>query len=215
MENKVTIKFHKALQDFTYGKKSHEIKMSGTYLDVIRACTSIFPELMNLIKKIARGSRDNEELSIIVNGKKLDKDKLNFPVKEDDIIYICPVLLGGGKAGIIIVAIILIIIAILIFIFAPYLGWLAWQLIGAAVGLIIGVATAPKPPALDAGEIADGITQARAGTFKGDGLLNTVTPKSAVGLTYGYVRMGGHIISGRILTIQHGKNDVVSMADNI
>jgi predicted phage tail protein len=47
-----------------------------------------------------------------------------------------------------------------------------------------------------------------------DGLRNNITSNVPVGLNYGLNRVAGQMISGYILSRNHGKNDVVNVSES-
>ena len=71
----------------------------------------------------------------------------------------------------------------------------------------------PSPKIQTAGKADTGDGGPRRNNDAFGGLVNTTTTGVPLALHYGYSRVGGQFISGYLKTIDHQKNDVISVSN--
>lgn len=227
-----TLKFHKSLWKFTEGAQEHTLE-ADSYLYLINNCIELFPKLKRIFKQISSSRHSKQELTLIVDGKILPLENLMFIPKGKDIT-LCPIIGGSGKVFTIIA--IVVILAFTIWnpaglVTVPGLtvavtgGSIAAGTAGLVVGaglttlgsLLVGIAfslalslIAPTPSGPGRAEAAES-GGARAANEVFGGLVNTSAQRTIIGLTYGLNRLAGQFISGYVKTINHGKEDTVSV----
>lgn len=227
---KVTVKFHKTLQKFTNGCKEHSF-IVDSYMEIIKACVSLFPKFERFIESIAVGRTKNQEICIVVNNKVLELDQVMMIPKPNADIVIVPIIAGAGKNVMLFVGIAILLIAVAI-IAAPLVGIgvaaatpemiaagaAAGLSFGQVAGLVFGVALtlvtsllAPKPKAETQTQTAD--TSQRRNNDAFEGLSNTSRAGTPVQLNYGLIRVAGQFISGYIKTLNHGESDIITVSE--
>jgi predicted phage tail protein len=235
---RVTVKFHKTLQKFTNGYAEATF-LVDSYLDVMRACTSLFPKFEKLVGDIGLGKTKNQEIVMIIDKKPLEPDKIMMRPKANSIINLVPVIFGFGKTFAII-GIALLFVALIV-IAAPLAagaaagagalgaGVAAGGVAGGAAaigggislasvaGLLFGIAVtlvsallAPKP--VPAKQEAPDSSQRRNNDLF-DGLANTFRVGTGIPLNYGLIRVAGQFISGYVKTINHGQDEVIRVSE--
>lgn len=227
-----TIHFHKSLQKYTENLPSITVDVFS-YYDLLKASIDLFSKLNTLFKKI--NIDNNIELALIVDKKVLSLEHIFMPATGKEIKLV-PLIKGSGRAGMIIAA-----IAIVVLVVAT--GQIQFAALGAeaaaaagAEAVFAGVAAASTGFAITTvGQLALGIAaslflsalqptpkppriQSNTGGFRKnndifDGLTNTTSSQAPVFLNYGETRIAGQLLSGFIKTVDHGKEDIVSVSD--
>ena len=225
-----TIHFHKSLRQYTNNHECINVDVV-TYYDLIKATMDLFKKFNDLIVRM--GTHNNAELALVVDGKLLNIGNLMMPATGKEIKLV-PIIKGSGRIGMIIAAI--AIVALIIVTgqveLLPALTVIsgATGSIGAAAlagGTVISLTTigqlalgiaaslflsalqpAPKPPRFETS----------TGGFRRDNdafgsLTNTVDSSISVPLNYGEIRTAGHLLSGFVKTIDHGKEDIIEVSD--
>ena len=225
----ITLNIHKSLKKYFKNQSSVKVNCHD-YFDLISYMVSNYPEFSKLVKNLKNGKFD-EELFLLNNKKKLINNEDIYVNKKlsQNTFYLVPSL-SGGKSGFVTVAIGIGIVALAIFA-APAVVGAAGPTLGMATPAIAGItygqiaafgvsvalsgimaamAKAPSAPArrqfTDAGSRTDN------NAF--DGLRNNITSNVPIGLNYGLNRVAGQMISGYILSRNHGKNDVVNVSES-
>ena len=163
-----------------------------------------------------------------------------YKFKEDDVIYIAPVIVGaGGKTGTIILIAVLIAVAFLAPQFLPQMIQLGGTALPGAMtmtmgttamagGLSVSIGTiisniaismalslvqslfVAKPDVQRTNNVRDSGTRSENSMF--GALNNTTKPDSPVALNYGTMRVAGQFLSGYIVSQQHAQNDSPTVA---
>jgi predicted phage tail protein len=235
---RVTVKFHRALRKFTNGCAEHTFT-ANSYLEVIRACTSLFPQFEKFIGSIGLRKAKNQEIALIVNKQTISPEKIMMRPKDNSIINIVPIILGHGKSLFMYIGMAILFIALVV-IAAPLAGGVAAGgaaalgtataaggvaggaaalggiSLASAAGLLLGVALtlvtaliAPKPPTP---QTATTDSSQRRNNDAFEGLANTTRAGTHVQLNYGLMRVAGQFISGYVKTLNHGESDVVTVS---
>ena len=239
-----TIKIHSTLRKHTGGSDSLQVKVN-TYDEVISFLSNSFREFAAYSSKIKEGKVDEGLALVDENFKTLNPT--DFPlrkVKDDEIIYVVPLIAGGGgKRGF------LLLLAVAVV--APFaIGMAAGA--GAAAGATAGSIYSAGLSSI--GTAFSGMTGALSGTGLGasfarsiignlamsllssvftkkpkaseqvdsstrgsdmfGSLQNTTQSGTPIALLYGETRVAGQFISGYLSTQEHGKSDVVRVGDS-
>ena len=232
--------FHSALQKYTNNTKEYTFEAEN-YFEMIRACISVFPDLENMLKSFLDGKNRHEELTLIVNNKILSVEEVWFKVKASAKIVLCPIIYGSDSK-ILMIGAIVALVAIAIFapyiavaltqaglgtgaaIGGAGMGFtvggataaLAATIASKAIGLAVSLALnmmSPSPKIQTAGKADTGDGGPRRNNDAFGGLVNTTTTGVPLALHYGHSRVGGQFISGYLKTIDHQKNDVISVSN--
>lgn len=220
----VNIVFHNCLLKFT-NKKSHTIECSD-FSSLVSALSRLFPELGSYINRIKNSTQSVENLCFLDCDKKtISQTTVNFNRLKDNhkTIYIVPVMAGAGgrNAAFIGLALGLALVALPLA-FPATLGATA-KGIGAALGkfmtnvglnlILSGVVSLfNKPPKPPEAQIPD--NQERIDNNLFSGLQNTTSSDSNIPINYGQVRVAGQLVSGYLLTKNHGKGDVIRVSES-
>jgi len=207
-------------------------------IDVILYIQAMHPKL-GLFMKQAQALATFEDFCFLDKKGNVIEPQL-FPYhkfKEDDVIYIAPVIVGaGGKAGTIVMIAVLIVVAI----YAPQIvaalgpealaGGVAAEASLAASGAFISAGVAQtitsmaislalsmvmslftsSPKARTREVTKDSGTRSQNDSF--GSLVNNTQAGTPVALNYGLMRCAGQFLSGYILSQQHAQNDAPSIA---
>ena len=226
-----TLVLHSSLKPYFNNKKVLTTNCRD-YYDLLSFLVNSFPNFINLLKKIKH--EPTVDFFILDKNKKrinLNDIQANKKLK-DDVYYLVPSIVGGGRGGFIQIAIGIAIIAIAWYA-APAIGGV-WA--SASMGMqtaIIGSFTYMNLAMAGASMILGGVMsmmqstpnqQAAKRSLKDDGTrtenslfvstMNTVHNGAPIGITYGMTRVGGQYISGYIKTVNHGKGDVISVSES-
>lgn len=206
-----------------------------TCIDVIFYIQSMHPRL-GLFMKQAQSLATFEDFCFLDAESKIIDPQL-FPFhkfKEDDILYIAPVIVGaGGRTGTIIIIVALIAITIAMPYLAPatkqtaaatakmQTAFVAAQSAFSVTNIVTNIAInmalsliqqqfVKAPQAQRTRSTGDSGTRSQNDMF--GALTNTTKPDSPVALNYGNMRVAGQFLSGYILSQQHAKNDAPTVA---
>ena len=237
-----TIKIHSTLRKHTADIKSLQVNIN-TYDEVIAYLSNSFKEFATYSNKIKEGKIDEGIALVDENFKILHPS--DFPlkkVKNDEIIYVVPLITGGGgKRGFLLLAAVAIV--------APFaIGLASGATIGAAgVGGVysaglssIGTAFSGMTGALSGSglgasfarsiignlalnvlssiftkkpKMAEQVDSSTRGSDMFGSLQNTTESGTPIALVYGESRVAGQFVSGYLNTTSHGKSDVIRVGD--
>ena len=235
-----TIRIHSTLRKYTADIKSLQVSIN-TYDQVIAYLSNSFKEFATYSNKIKEGKIDEGIALVDENFKILHPTE--FPlkkVKNDEIIYVVPLITGGGgKRGFLLLAAVAIV--------APYAIGLAAGAGGAgfaatySAGLSsIGTAFSGMTGALGGSGIgasfarsiignlalsvlssiftkkpkmAEQVDSSTRGSDMFGSLQNTTESGTPIALVYGESRVAGQFVSGYLNTTSHGKSDVIRVGD--
>lgn len=219
---KIKINFHSSLRKYT--KVDSHTVVCKDFTDIVSALTFLFPDLGRYINHIKNEKVTENLLLLDMNKKLIDKRIIEFNRLRDEHkeVYLVPMLAGGkGKSGFFLAAAFAVALIALPAI-APSLA--GTSLFGSAtigsiarsIGInlllsgIQGLFTQkpPKPPERQTPD-----AQERIDNNIFEGLQNTTSSDNNIPLTYGRTRVAGQVISGYILTRNHGKNDNVRVSE--
>lgn len=234
-----TIKVHSSFHKYF---NQQEIRADfNTYNDIFHYLHSMHPAFNNYMNMISWGHTDesfallDKDLNIVTN-----EEYHIRRVREDDVIYLAPVIVGGGgKRGGLLA---LLAIGIFAFAIAPALaggaaaGGAAAGTAGATAGassaggigslfkafgsmpsfarslfVNIGMSMISKLFTKKKKDIEVDSSTRQNGAF--GNLTNTIQSGTPIPLVYGQFRVAGQMISGYIESEDHGKNDVVKVRD--
>jgi len=211
-------------------------------IDVLLYIQSMHPRL-GLFMKQAESFETVEDMCFLdKNGEIIDPQTFLFhKFKEDDILYIAPVIVGaGGKAGTVVMIVALVVVAIyapqLIAMMGPQagMGAVAAEVSLAAGGSFLSAgATSFLTSVITNIAISMALSlvqslftstpKARTREITKDSgtrsqndvfgsLVNSTSSSTPIALNYGQMRVGGQFLSGYILSQQHAQNDSPSVA---
>lgn len=230
----VTVRFHKSIQKFTGGIASHTFIEEMTYIDLVRACWGLFPDLEKAFINCAR-KINQEEFVFISKNRCVKSEELPFPISSEEIV-LCPLIFGAGSKGLQIgIAVAMVALAfatggVSISTFSASSGYLSGaaaasstitvittttfgQLLLGIAGSLMLSALQPPPNFAQPDATASPDSGARRNNDVFEGLTNTTSQQYPVALNYGEVRTGGQLISGFIKTTSHSKDDVIQVED--
>ena len=215
----------------------------------VKNCVDVVLYIQSMHPKLGLFMKQAQVLATFEDFCFLDKkgniiDPQLFPYykfREDDVIYIAPVIVGaGGKTGTVILIAALIAVAFLAPQFLPQMIQIGGTALPGAMtmtmgttamagGLSVSIGTiisniaismalslvqslfVAKPDVQRTNNVRDSGTRSENSMF--GALNNTTKPDSPVALNYGTIRVAGQFLSGYIESEQHGKNDIVNVGD--
>ena len=218
MQN-VTLKFHPTIQQYTNGVKEHTVKINDL-MDLRNSLEHLFPQLGIHIKRIRCGLNSRENIALVNKNKKvLDRDDylIGKLRKTDTYFHIVPLFLGGGGKGTNQLLLGAALIGISFIIPASYvvLGMTIKSMVlkmGISMVLsgVMGMVMKTPTPAVQGSQTTD--SEARIDNKIFQGLQNTTQSNTPVPIIYGRTRVGGQFVSGEILSIQHVRNESITVS---
>jgi predicted phage tail protein len=228
----LTIKPHSTLSHL-FTSKVLEVE-AYSYSDVLFYINSMQPAFFSYAKEQQLSGIDEGYVFLDKNLKEITPDALFIKrVKEEDVMYIVPAVIGGGgKRG----ALLALMAAAAIFTMGASLavgaaataagstaGAAAIGAGGLSAGALTTVAGFMQNIAVSIGLAALSAIFAKKPTnqrqeetrengFFG-GLSNSTNSGTPIALHYGMVRVAGQLISGYLETVNHGKNAIISVND--
>ena len=211
-------------------------------LDVIFWIQAMHPKL-GLFMKRAQSFGTFEDFCFLDKKSNIIDAQL-FPFhkfKEDDVIYIAPVITGaGGKTGTIVMIVALVAVAFLAPQFLPGIINIGGTALPGAMTMTMGSTAFAGGLSISVGSIIQSIAISMAlslaqslfvakppevqrtsnvrdsGTRSQNNMFgnleNSTKPDAPVALNYGNMRVAGQFLSGYILSQQHGQNDAPTIA---
>lgn len=211
----ITINFHKALQQKT-NVKQHQFEVE----DIVTLCRGfaiIFPELSKYFTKLVQNDV-SETLFLVKKDKSYlqEKDYIKNKLTDDmSELWLVPSVAGGGKAGQILAGVALIAAG---FFIGPQVSLLGnfvtgKTIIGIGINLVLGgiiaaLTPTPKLPSTQTSDAPERVNNDQFGSF-----TNPTNTSGNVPLNYGYPRIGGQLISGKVKTVQHAKDEIIKASD--
>ena len=218
MQN-VTLKFHPTIQQYTNGVKEHTVKINDL-MDLRNSLEHLFPQLGIHIKRIRCGLNSRENIALVNKNKRvLDRDDylIGKLRKTDTYFHIVPLFLGGGGKGTNQLLLGAALIGISFIIPASYvvLGMTIKSMVlkmGISMVLsgVMGMVMKTPTPAVQGSQTTD--SEARIDNKIFQGLQNTTQSNTPVPIIYGRTRVGGQFVSGEILSIQHVRNESITVS---
>ena len=224
MQN-VTLKFHPTIQQYTNGVKEHTVKINDL-MDLRNSLEHLFPQLGIHIKRIRCGLNSRENIALVNKNKRvLDRDDylIGKLRKTDTHFYIVPLFLGGGGKGTTQLILGAALIALSLSGVLPAAGALpgilssiSLQGIAMKMGIsmvlsgVMGMMLKTPTPAVQGSQTTD--SEARIDNKIFQGLQNTTQSNTPVPIIYGRTRVGGQFVSGEILSIQHVRNESITVS---
>lgn len=232
---RVTIHFHSLLQPYTKNLDKIELEVDDLH-SISFAINTYFPELIKLYlhdRNFVETAPADFLLILDKDKKMLSESRLlrNALKPTDTDFYILPCICGsgGGKGGILLGALILATAFFALPAIAGtgavgslsgftgaleaggLVGFLGKAVVGIGLNLVLGgiLALINKPPELNNRETD--LDNRQNDAF--GPLANTTDSSNLVSLNYGEIRISGQLLSGFIKTIDHGKEDIVSVND--
>jgi len=215
----VTLKFHPTIQQYTNGVKEHTVKINDL-MDLRNSLEHLFPQLGIHIKRIRCGLNSRENIALVNKNKKvLDRDDylIGKLRKTDTYFHIVPLFLGGGGKGTNQLLLGAALIGISFIIPASYvvLGMTIKSMVlkmGISMVLsgVMGMVMKTPTPAVQGSQTTD--SEARIDNKIFQGLQNTTQSNTPVPIIYGRTRVGGQFVSGEILSIQHVRNESITVS---
>jgi predicted phage tail protein len=230
----VTIKPHSAFKNFFY-EKEYKADLK-TYNDIFFYLNGMHKHFVNYLRKQKTQGIDEGFVLLDKNLKVINPDEFKFKhLKDGDIVYIVPAIVGGGgkRGGL------LAILAVAMFIFLPMLAPAAGGLGGAgtAAGTAATTAgTAAAKTGIFAGKLGGFLQQivvniglallsslfaskpkeeeTRQNDMFGS-LTNSTGTGTPISLNYGMVRVAGHMINGYVLSLGHAKTQHMNIYGEI
>ena len=226
MQN-VTLKFHPTIQKYTNGLSEHTIKINDL-LDIRNALEYLFPKLGIHIKRIRCGINSRENIALVnIKKRVLERDdyRLGKLRKTDTEFHVVPLFIGGGggKGGFTTILIGAALIGLSLAGVFPasiattgLLASIDLQAMALSMGIsmvlsgVMGMIMKTPTPSILGAQTTD--SEARIENKIFQGLQNTTQSNVPVPMIYGRTRVGGQFVSGEILSIQHGRNEVVKVS---
>jgi len=205
----IKLNFHKSLHKYT-SVKNHYFYVYD-FESLFNGLKFTFPKLL---------INDKEFYALVYGDKKqiVPRDwivKGKIP-EEVDELWLIPLIQGaGGRFGQLAIGAALIALSFVFPPAAPGAALLSGAGLTAAAGnIILGIGINLVLSALFIDELAQPTIKGESTRRNNDffqGLQNTVDQSIAVALHYGDVRVGGQLISGTINTINHGRDDIITV----
>ena len=229
----VTLHFHKVFHNKT-SVATHILEVEDLS-SLAKGISILFPA-MKIYFDVINSGKVRESVVLAKKDKTLltEGDYLrNTLESEMDELWVLPCVWGSGKTGKIIAGVALVAIAIYAFpalagaasggglagfssIAAgsqgAFTAFLAKSILGTGINLILGSIMEMLTKKPDKREDTTDAPERRDNNIF-SGLQNTIDTDRIVALNYGFPRLGGQFISGRIKSIQHGKEETISVAD--
>ena len=224
----VTIKPQAVFKDF-FDEKEYKVEINS-YYDIEFYLASMHPRFNAYMSKIKQGISNESFTYVTQDLKTIARDEYAIKkIKEDSIIYIAPVVTGGGgKKGALFAAVGLALIGG----YAAGGGFgagFSFETLGTNVGGFFGTGTGfvkgivgnlaislitslftSRPKGKTISVAKDAGTRTENNIF--GSLQNSTEPGTPIALNYGLMRVGGQFLSGYILSQQHAQNDTPSVA---
>jgi predicted phage tail protein len=211
----ISIKPHSSIQKFFRGT---DLKVDiAAYSDLLYYISSMHPDFINYIKRQVENNLQEVFSFLDKNLKEIDKDEMYMRrPKENDVIYIVPVIVGGGGkrgAG----ALILAAIALATFpIWAPAVslgglaGATAYTVGAGAAATVVSIGSIVSTVGLNLALMGVSMlfmpkTKTAESSRDNDmfgSLVNTTSSGIPIPINYGLVRVAGQLISGYVKTIE-------------
>ena len=189
-------------------------------MDLRNSLEHLFPQLGIHIKRIRCGLNSRENIALVNKNKKvLDRDDylIGKLRKTDTYFHIVPLFLGGGGKGTNQLLLGAALIGISFIIPASYvvLGMTIKSMVlkmGISMVLsgVMGMMLKTPTPAVQGSQTTD--SEARIDNKIFQGLQNTTQSNTPVPIIYGRTRVGGQFVSGEILSIQHVRNESITVS---
>lgn len=219
-----------------YFKDRKEIKVEvKDYHSLMSFLVNSFPKFAELIKE----TKNNLTTDFFILNK--NKKRVNLADVEankklkDEVYYLVPSIVGGGRGGVM-VAIGIAIIAVAVIasgglaagglaamgkamgatafsVGAVGISFTQIAMFGASIalqGIMAITQSAPKSNSNNRTFTDDG---SRTENNLFTGLTSTINSGVPVGMRYGMTRIGGHLVSGYIKSFNHGKNDQIQVSE--
>ena len=219
-----------------YFKNEKELKVEvKDYYSLMSFLVNSFPKFAEFIKQ-SKNNLTTDFFILNENKKRVDLAEVQANKKlKDEVYYLVPSIVGGGRGGVMIaVGVAIIAVAVIasgglaaggLAGFGNAMGATAFSVAGMGVsftqiamfgasmalqGIMAMVQSAPKSSSNDRTFVDDG---SRTENNLFTGLTSTVSTGVPVGIRYGMTRIGGHLVSGYVKTFNHGKNDLVKVSE--
>lgn len=206
------------------------------YADIPYYLGSLHPHFKNYVKAIDNGECFEGYALLDSNLNPIkDQDLFIKAAKQDDVFYVVPSIVGGGgkRGNMLLLAALAIAapgigsmigggtflggygavgtsIASTVGMAAPTAGTGAALSIGQAVGINAGLALVTSYFTSKPDDIRQTDQAVRANNMFG-GLQNTIDSGTPIPLIYGMHRLTGQLISGYLDTVDHGRDDVITV----
>jgi predicted phage tail protein len=230
----VTINIHSAFKNlFSNLQLKADI---NKYADIPYYLGSLHPHFKNYVKAIDNGECFEGYALLDSNLNPIkDQDLFIKAAKQDDVFYVVPSIVGGGgkRGNMLLLAALAIAapgigsmigggtflggygavgtsIASTVGMAAPTAGTGAALSIGQAVGINAGLALVTSYFTSKPDDIRQTDQAVRANNMFG-GLQNTIDSGTPIPLIYGMHRLTGQLISGYLDTVDHGRDDVITV----
>tara|TARA_Y100000361_G_scaffold151692_1_gene169570 strand:+ start:1572 stop:2279 length:708 start_codon:yes stop_codon:yes gene_type:complete len=219
-----------------YFKNEKELKVEvKDYYSLMSFLVNSFPKFAEFIKQ-SKNNLTTDFFILNENKKRVDLAEVQANKKlKDEVYYLVPSIVGGGRGGVMIaVGVAIIAVAVIasgglaaggLAGFSNAMGATAFSVAGMGVsftqiamfgasmalqGIMAMVQSAPKSSSNERTFVDDG---SRTENNLFTGLTSTVSTGVPVGIRYGMTRIGGHLVSGYVKTFNHGKNDLVKVSE--
>lgn len=222
----ITVKIHSSLQGYFKGNKELKVACSDFY-NLVSFLVNSFPEFNRLIKRIKSDTLDTDFFLLDSNKKRITLQEIEITSLKDDFYYLVPSLMGkGGKGSLFAFIGLGIGLIALAIIAAPAAGltatafsigslkvsYLSIVLFGAGLVLNGVMGLIQKPPKSDSPQYEGGDSKIENSSFSS--LQNTTGVGIPVPINYGNIRVAGQLISGYLLTKNHGKGDIIKVSES-
>ena len=219
-----------------YFKNEKELKVEvKDYYSLMSFLVNSFPKFAEFIKQ-SKNNLTTDFFILNENKKRVDLAEVQANKKlKDEVYYLVPSIVGGGRGGVMIaVGVAIIAVAVIasgglaaggLAGFQSAMGATAFSIgtvgvsftqiamFGASIalqGIMAMVQSAPKSNSNNRTFTDDG---SRTENNLFTGLTSTISTGTPVGIRYGMTRIGGHLVSGYVKTFNHGKNDLVKVSE--
>lgn len=218
----ITVHFPKYLQNLTDGveKQNFDTDSLPTLVNGLR---TLFPKLAVYTANINSNQVKNIVYFISKETKTIIKNSVTGKLKDNEIVLIITLYGQGDDVGSIVIGAALIAAS-----FIPGLQGITIPLLGSqltgvlfsvgfsylASGIVSALSSVGGQSAVAASATPnDAAVRAQNDSF--EGLKNTTSTNSAIPLIYGHHRVPGQFVGGKIKTINHDKDTIISVANYI
>jgi|TARA_Y100000034_G_C6873269_1_gene399009 predicted phage tail protein len=225
----ILVKFHKLLHNYTNNVVEHTLEVPS-YSSLLLGLKQLFPKLLEKEDLFTLVDNDSNIISRI--------DIMRDTIKQGiEVLYLVPCLIGGGGQGGKQIALGIALIALSVVV--PAAAGFAGGFAGGFTGAMQASTLSGLVPAITQGLFGMGVNLVLSGVMQFftpkakldeptldsrdqrtnndlfEGLVNTTDSGQVVSLNYGYNRVGGQLMSGYVKTVDHQRNDVISVTSYV
>ena len=225
------------LLKFTNNVKTLELS-GDSYFNLYSNLTNLFPDLRRVTNELK--TNISTDIWLLVDGKALPLDHIFLNPKKNATIVIVPLITGSGGDDFTGIAVGVALIAVGMML-APFTGglsaaaaigagalgptafiavgtafsYLGGALLSLGVGMVLSGVLSALNPAQGKPKTQQHDSSVRSDNDAFQGLTNTTSTNTAIPLISGHHRVAGQFIGGRIKTINHDRDTVISVSNYV